>query len=648
MVQGTGRPSLCRYVLSSVLLVVAGSAVFISCRPANKDETADPPRDEKAPDKADPTAMPHASVVSELISAGWEAKAAEAVVRTNTEWFDTVSRENPEEFAKQRKLLARLGAHKEVFDVVQKHPEAAGLLAEAHDPELIARTLLDDSRYNTITGLYMRYASADDAEAMARALLVRGDVLVELSRRGISGAEEMLIPAGSGDGDSEYEEWLSEVLRSYLAGPDDALISMLQFLLCQGQDIRRLLDDDSHFRREFRREIWPKLVRLVSRDKGRLESYAGDPGLWKVLALPEGETLVERCGLLPSVLFFGPDDWRLPEEIHPEAIQVLLQGDQSSLDAMMKFGKEPLFRRLLKRPGLSSGTRAKAVANIVAAGPNSAELLRLYDTLSNSALADEVGPPPNGPVTWIPLYYTVYEVPKKLLQGRTPGGLDVAMAVVDPVFLFMGPLGPDDALKVIGKEGLERVAPVATRATATTLKAGVRTLAEQSLKGAAKQLPETALTSWALTQTLSALQKGISAKLARLATVEITGPVRFFFKFARLNRETFKRMTNLEARLFMRGDARVFIRLDRIAGSHFAGRFLAETAESGLIGSAAESDAGGRAIGAAASVVIDAKNAVADRADSWRKNVSAWWLMNASGMAAELADSKSATSRRSK
>jgi len=85
-----------------------------------------------------------------------------------------------------------------------------------------------------------------------------------------------------------------------------------------------------------------------------------------------------------------------------------------------------------------------------------------------------------------------------------------------------------------------------------------------------------------------------------LTKVDVTEFVQWSFNKSGLGRKSYRRLTGLEARVFMRGDARVVI--DPKRGPF--GQLLQETAEEAL---------------------VDTVGDVAERA--WAEHASSWWLV---------------------
>jgi autotransporter adhesin len=87
-------------------------------------------------------------------------------------------------------------------------------------------------------------------------------------------------------------------------------------------------------------------------------------------------------------------------------------------------------------------------------------------------------------ITWVPFYYTVYEVPKKLLQGRDATAMDLIQAALDPVMLIAdvatggGAEVTRRALIAAGKETGERLGE---KAIVVTLEKSAADLASRKI-----------------------------------------------------------------------------------------------------------------------------------------------------------------------
>jgi len=578
----------------------------------------------------------------DLESAGWSGDAARALVALNREWFAIQREENPAGFALQLSLLRGLGKHPQLMQFLAIHPETAGLLATLDDPGPIVESLGGpDEDYELLAGCYVQQPAPADALALAIGLMENHDLGCALKRHGLIGAEVLFVFDRDNDVAREYEAWLRDALRSRLEGSDEELASFANLVMRQGPEIRRRLRSDPHFLVRFRQELWPALVGAAGSDKGVFELYLDDPRVWDLLALPNGGPLLRTSGMLGIDLLFGyPEIGHspYPERLHPFICEVLLNGESQTVEALFRYRGEPLFERLLSRP-LTGETRRAALHQLFQAGPDYPSLLERYDCLSDSALTEEVGPAPSGLITWVPFYYTVFEVPKKLIQGRDPSKMEWFQAVCDPAFLVIdiasgggGKLVRETVTKG-GREVAEKVVEKGTeKVVVTTLRNTALELAEKQLgKKVAKKLSERELANWTITGTLSEMQRAVRNAFGRATTLEVTKPVQFLFRYSGVGRTSWKRWSGMDARLFMRGDSKVYIRMSNRARAVVGSRtvaFFDRAAKDLTVGVVAESEPGQDLLRAGARRVLSVK----EQLEEWRKQVSAWWLLNASNV----------------
>jgi hypothetical protein len=591
-------------------------------------------------------------IVKRFVDAGWNRQAAESVVELNAEWFQIQAEENPTGLEIQLKLLDALGRYSDLHGFLITHPEAAGLLASVDNPRSVAESLsvaVADGEYERIAGLFVQHASPKDAERLAQALAANYEQIKVLHRRGFIGCEAIFIFSRDDSAGREYQLWLCEAVSARSEASEDELGSFVNLAIRQGASIRERMKKDELFREQFRAELWPKLMQVLAIDQSPLEFYLNEPNLWDILMLENGVELLNRCGLLPLDLLYGYPEIghrAYPKLLHDKVIQILLRREEQAIHSLMKFRDEPQFHKLLQRD-LSPDSRSAALAQLLAAGTNYPAKLASYERLSNTALADEVGPPPSGIVTWIPFYYTLYEVPKKRLQGREPTGMDLLSAVADPAFLVVdiftgggaaagrkalvagGKEAAKTASKEIAEKGMEKFFVTTLRDT------GLELAKKRVGKEIAENMSEKELADWTITSMFSQVQQIVSSTVGKATTFEITKPVQFMFNYSGVGRDSWKRWAGMEARLFMRGDARVFVRLGNlplaILGSRGAA-FFSRTSQDLSIGVIAESEPGKDALNEGVSKVVSAK----DQLRSWQQNVSAWWLLNASELELEL------------
>ena len=541
-------------------------------------------------------------IEQQLIDAGWDRACTKRVVRLNREWFTLLAHNHPEHFTRQIHLLACLGAHPEISDVIFRRPETASLLAMAERPQRLARVLRESREHMPwILGLYVRHAAHSDAARLTEALEGNRLLITKLLQKGLIGSEALFILDRKQTADREYELWLREVLTAKLNASKEQLASMVHLLLNQGDEIRRRLKKDADFRRQFRRELWPKLHRVVMKSGGMFEFYLDEPHVWEVLKLPEGERLLKDWGPLAPRLLFAKDGY--DDSLQEKVIQALLLSDNLAVQALIKYRKNESFRKLLKRP-LTARTMTHLLRRLNAAGEGVNKLLKYYEGLSNTALSEEVGPPPSGAKTWIPLYFTWY-AGKKLIQGRKVNALDWVTAVIDPASFALPLVKGLGAGKRIG----------AALFNATLKRTGVALARRQfnrDITGSLEKIEyEPELLRWSITELLTRLQKPMKVH-TRQEVVDITRPVELIFQYAHLGSTTLQSWKTFNARLLMRRDGRAFLHFGTMPMHLELLSQLNERAEKIIPGENSPSESG--------------------RLRAWQQHVSAWWLMNASGM----------------
>lgn len=589
--------------------------------------------------------------VRSLTEAGWNHEAASAVVELNAEWFSIMAEENPNGLERQLKLLAELGKHVGVHGFLREHPETAGLLAGCDDPEQLAASLeVNADQYPVLAALYMQHASPEDASELAKALHRNRDLIFKLQQRGLIGCEVLFLFDRQHPSTEVYENWLREVISYKLQASDVELASFVNLVMHHGPLIRHRLRDDQMFRNYFHTTLWPRFQRAADGENRLFELYLNEPRVWDLLALDEGEELLKRCGQLALLLLYGYPEIKVhpyPQSLHPKIIQILLQGNELAIRCLYELRQETLFHEFLTRD-LSPHSFRAALHQLSLAGPNYPELLAYYQRLSDVALAEELKPAPSGIITWIPLYYTVYEVPKKLLQGRTLTTMDILSATIDPIFLvidIIGPIVSREALLIGSKEAAELAAR--ELAEKGSEKLFVITLRDSGLDLARKQLgkevgekmSEEELLNWCITATISEMQHAVQGALNKATTFEITRPLQFMYENFGLDRKVFKRITGLEPRLFMRGDSKVFVRLNNLPSvmlGKWGGVLFERTAQDLSMGMVFESDLGQMIVEGVTKEVISSAQAFR----AWQQNASAWWLLHASGEFSQSPDSQ--------
>jgi len=607
---------------------------------------------------------------NQLIKADWDTNAAQSVVALNKEWFVMSQQDNPEHFEKQIHLLKELGNYPHLMPMFNAHPERAALLALAalDNPDRFAQVLKEDECDDIITGLFMQHAAPDDAVALAKALEIHRTLICRLAMRGLIGSHALFIFPRDNPGAREYEHWLREILND--AQSKEKLASVVSLLFEQGRNIRGKMIDDEQFRYAFRSQLWPKFIRVTTQTP--YELYLSDPYLWDLLALPQGERLLEKwvwflsleqmSNLTPAVVLFGKDAY--PYVMHPFIIDAILAGDPNTLIPLLYFGRDPLFIKFMQRH-LSDEVQKKAFNVLIAQDPNYHSTLEDWEKASDEDLYYELVT--DDPGTW-------HTLKKLVVQGREVSGeeafwvmFDVAeMAIATADIALTG--GALYSVVIVSGKAVGKV--VAKSAFKQGIKTGgkkvlkktivqSRKLVKQSVgKNVAKQASDQMLRPFANKQFFSQMQTSFGqTNRQKYVTFEITPMLRFVHKQLNVNRKTFQRLSEKwDARLFMRPNTKVLVNVNHQKLSVGACLFFKLTTTTAIIaknGELKEAICGREKIDnlrALFETVFDADsfseesknlfvsgNTTLDSTFQkihpqeimWQKNASAWWLMNA-------------------
>lgn len=550
-----------------------------------------------------------------LVKSGWPQSSAKSVVSLNQDWFSVLQEDAPEELERQLAILARLGQHPETWSFLELHPEFAGLLAVVDDPGTVVRSLANTADYASLASLYVTNSDPDDAAKLAQALIQHGDLIRRLLDRGFVGFETMFFGIGETAADREYIKWMSARLEGGLSKGNEDLAASVQLVVEQGPALRHRLNQNPTFLAKFNRELWPALVRSA-RDAGiGVEDFGSQPEIWNVLLLDGGEAAISRWGLLVVDVLFARES-HYPPDLHPRLIQILGQASEQEVGALWRYRGEPLLHQLLRRANLGEATRRSILDRL---GLQGAGALPLLASLDDRALARELGPPPSGPATWIPFYYAI-EIPTKLLEGRPIPAGDLLSLGLDVIFIAM-PVG-----KAVGP-----ASNAVGKVTSTTLKNGATKAAAKQLgQKVAEKIGEGGLRPYLVREVFTTSSLIIRREVAKHASLEITGPIKAAFRYTQLGRMSFRRLTGLEARLFMRGDARVVVHLDKVLATGLANRYLKQTAESAIGGAILETPLANQVVDSAISM---SRGALDKGIEAWQRNLSTWWLVTGTGMA---------------
>jgi hypothetical protein len=521
---------------------------------------------------------------SRLKSSGWSESAADAVVHLNEDRYFFLSESAPSVLELEIRGYEKLRPNGRTDLFLQKHPEMAGVLLLAKDTAAVVEGILGcDQEHDRqrIINSFTKYTDSDDITRWAQAVARHRRCIVGLLRRCPSWPVDALFVLGDSktEASEEYARWLDDLFEpAALSSNDEDTVSLVEFVLAAGPEIRRRIESNIVFRKSFRGSIWPAFTRCVRRsgqDRVRIpwEFFATTPHLWDLLQRSDGEALFQRAGLLAADLLFGSEG--VSPELREKVAQMLLCGKQDLLERVFEkpWSNHPNFRSLMLDRHMSDERILTAFSKLLSESEPEATLVR-WSGLSNSALVEDIGPEPEGVRTYIP-GFNIYYAGKKLAQGRKLSWFDALAVAGDAATFFT--LGTGKLFTESGKQ----LGSVAVKQKLR--QEAAKDLAALTAREIAEQAAEKEMGSLVVNHALRSLPVNIKDRLLQVAVIDLTEFVKGGFeisKHAGLGRESFKRITSLEARFFMRSDAKVFVSLPAVvAGKYPAARFLSATAQ---------------------------------------------------------------------
>ena len=555
------------------------------------------------------------SIIERLRTAGWTAPAAQAVAELNRDYFSILS-EYPERLDDVLHRLERLGRYDALATMprIAQHPELAALYASNPFPMELDRAFVNEDCVGVYAGMFQLITDPAEQQTLADAFQRHGATICALGQHGIPAPATLFMFNHDRSGAKEYARWLEDALQQALrASPvDESLADVTALALNQGEQLRQRMASDDEFRQAFRARLWPALMRLTDCSRKLdgdcdtpFELLADEPRIWDLLMLDQGERLLDRGGLLAvELLVDDPDGASFPSELRPLAQEALLEGDNSTLGALLRFQDQPLFRHLMLREDLNSNLRQRILADLAQLCPEDAaqcpgleRRLRDLGTFSFATLNEDLAPPPDGPQTWIPLYSTYY-MAKKLAQGREVNASDLAFAALDVVSFVPGVGAGGKVVSQTLKSGSKTLSKqVATKIAADMAKKSLKKDGTDWVeKLAIKGRLMTAVTKQYL-QPLIVKTQRIDQAIEQIMRIDVTKPIQWMFTKTGSGRASMKKWTGLEARIFMRKDGRVIMQTKSIIKDQLSENLVEEGAEFAL--------------------------------QVWQEHASIWWFENA-------------------
>jgi hypothetical protein len=584
--------------------VPAPATETVESRPQPQLPPAPPPVVAPPPVAPAPKVQPatgEPSLVDQLVAADWDREAAETVVTFYGDWFRELRASDRPYYDATVVLLKNLKDRdrNKVAHALVKRPELLGLLAVADRPQELASVLTDPEHGELLASLFLTNLHRDDLRMLAAVLTGDGGEdgrrIARLTKKSVVAAEALFAVAyDSADGalteDAEaYLKWLRTAIRdvsnsSTLDESGAELADFALFVLSEGPDLRDRLRDPQ-FRTSLSKR-WETLQRLVVeyRDAKRRElsaekkpvdpaelpgfaDLAALPGIWEFASEKRAPELFKRFGPLAVDLCWPTEK----PELRSRVADLLLESNASSERAVVDVLMRGPLREHLKPFIEDRAVRADLLALVAqdlygkeAKGDGQNALVKRLDQLS--AILKSAGPagvrvilaPPDaGWVKYLP-GYDIYRVVGKYNAGEEVSDGDLLWAAADVTTFAPGVVFTTQLVK--------------SGAKGTVKNSTVALLKKKLTKEAAEKVGEVAVTRFSVWfvarsafNTMRAALNKLSVGPARtvMAKIDVTNWVRFAYTRTKLGRETFKRFTGLEARLFMRADAKVFLSIHR-------------------------------------------------------------------------------------
>ncbi|OWK35831.1 hypothetical protein FRUB_08394 [Fimbriiglobus ruber] len=451
--------------------------------------------------------------------------------------------------------------------MVKNHPEYACALADLIDADSAAKVMNENEA--DVPALLNILLLTEDRLAKEKAVKVfarHGAFLAKFQKRGLLGLETLFLENADTEADRKYDEWLSAALGG---ASEYDLGALLLFAFVDGSEIRHRMATETPFCHKFS-ELWQRLLKVCDDVGQPLELHIGHPKLWDLLLREDGQKLLEMLGPVATELFFGTH-W-MTDELRNRLAQLTVRGYRNIIEAalMGKFKDHPLFHKLLKAK-LPDELLGGAVEQLQSQGDSYyqrlGELAGICD--DTDKFREQVRGKEPSSFDWVPFYDT-YTVGRKLLAGERITGdewLGLGLDAAD-VVLTVGTVGASKAETEVVKQTLKQavkkqaLVQAEKRIGQAMIKTATRKIASETARNSARggKVAVADVGRWLFSSLLEPKNLNLLPKIEH----DITGPTKFLYRNLAPGRESFKFATGLEARVFMRKDAHVVLRLDSV------------------------------------------------------------------------------------
>lgn len=569
-------------------------------------------------------------LVDHLTVSGWPKRIAEKVIDLNNRRYKILDEEAPEELEKELKVLSKLRFDPDVDKILRLDPEVAGLLCMANRPKEVAKGLLASKPgtplYDKIKGKFTVITDSWEIDRWARVVQRHSGLIEKLIDAEILFPEPFLVHAMEDTKASHaYSDWLEGLFAPWpKIISDESFYRRLDYVATSGTAIYTRMKRDETFRRRFSDEIWPVIGGLSESDPAVLHPEYQERVWDLIMDRSDAKYLLERGGLFSAEILVGRD--AIHKDVQEKVVQYILSADWELLDALERYRSHPALISIMKKEAVGPATLRSLFQTLDDAGETYPAKLDELSILSGSELFERLNPTDPGAKEWVP-GYSAYFLAKKAYYGRPikvgewfSAGIDVVSCI--PVFT---PLKAGKVVQMVGKATREGTKQIAKKAVGRNVARTAREIAKAA-EGSGPLKFDSQMTSFFANKALPLVSKELRNELLTAGNIDITSSIRGAFDMGRklgFNRESFKMLTGLEARIFQRADRKVIFNLpEALLGRTHSAAFINMTAE----------DAVGHKVGELTPTAVElGKTTVQWGKDMYSEHISAWWLGLASG-----------------
>lgn len=564
--------------------------------------------------------------LSKLTEKGYRKETADAIAQTNKTYFRLLYEENRQQLDALLTDLSRLARLKKSQEKIAKYPELTSLIANALTrdsgaTEKILSTIpaLEEDA-EVVFGMYQFAGSEEECLKLADVLNAFGELMIEIKKKCFNFPVAWLMDTPEDkEAAAVYKWWIKELftyaLENEKQGQDDAIENACSIFTIHADTIRNKLVKDASFREPFRESYWPAFFNILNAandNELKWGEYVADSRIWEFCSKfgsqqfgnnhNDWAELFSRYGGTVVDLFLGYQDPLIQDFI----IQ-LLERNEPVLPILSNKELQADFRfqHLLKR-NIAFNNKVKAITTLAQNLPQAPLKLKYYNSQTDQALDADLFDVKSTVLGIIP-GYSVYELSKKMAQGREVSYGDYFSATLDIVSAIPVLKGAKFGLPLIQRKLVGAVVK----------KDAVALTDDIAKKGIEELYP------WVVRETFRT-GKIIAKSIKNYAAIDCTNLTRLMFKKSGAGNATIKRLTGLDARVFMRSDRSVVMDFPLLLkNDHVFGRVMRETAANAGVNVGAEvaGDAGEIVV----KQVINAFEAQGQK-KAWRENLSAWWV----------------------